>query len=125
MLKKIIFSAVVVIGLGTTSVMAKSDTQLVDLASKQETLSHNINNAYKKQDNRSVLLTLKTLESGHKKLRSQINNPEISNLLVYLSLCLKDLKEIVQQPHTSQNTQKVADLSDSISEGNHYIIATL
>jgi len=125
MLKKIIFSVVVVIGLGTTSVMAKSDTQLVNLASKQETLSHNINNAYKKQDNRSVLLTLKTLESGHKKLRSQINNPEISNLLVYLSLCLKDLKEIVQQPHTSQNTQKVADLSDSISEGNHYIIAAL
>ena len=125
MLKKMILSAIVVIGFSTTGAMAKNNTHMLTLVNKQEALSHSIVNAYTKQDSSSALASLKILISGQNKLKAQINNPEISNLLLYLSLCLKDLEEIMKKPYASQNVQKVADLSASLSEGNHYIIASL
>ena len=125
MLKRFILSIVAVAALSTTGVIAKDNTQMLTLASKQEALSRNISEAYKKQDNSLLLSTMRTLESGQKKLKIQINDPEISNLLVYLSLCLKDLGKIVTKPYTSTNAQKVAELTASLSEGSHYIIASL
>ena len=125
MLKKIILSAIVIMGIGTTGAMAKNNTHMLKLANKQEALSRSIVNAYTKHDSSSALASLKILISGQNKLKSQISNPEISNLLVYLSLCLKDLEKIVKKPYASQNVQKVADLSASLSEGNHYIMASL
>jgi len=125
MLRKIILSTVIAIGLSTTAAMAQKNTQLVTLASKQETLSYTIGKAYSKQDNNSVLAAIKTFASGQKKLKTQIKNPEISNLLVYLNFCLKDLEKVVKKPHTSQNAQRVAELTASISEGSHYIVISL
>ena len=125
MLKKMILSVVVFIGLSTTGAMAKSNTHILTLAKKQESLSQSIVTAYTKHDSSSALASLRIFISRHNKLKAQINNPEMSNLLVYLSLCLKDLEEIVKKPYASKNVQKVADLSDSLSEGNHYIIASL
>ena len=125
MLKKIILSAIVVIGFSATGAMAKNNTHMLTLVKKQEALSRSIVNAYAKQDSSSALASLKILISEQNKLKAQINNPEMSNLLVYLSLCLKDLEEIVKKPYASHNVQKVADLSASLSEGNHYIMASL
>jgi len=125
MLKKMILSTVVAIGLSTTGAIAKKNTHLITLASKQETLSYSIGSAYKKQDNHSVLAAIRTFKSGQKKLKTQINNPEISNLLVYLNLCLKDLEKVVKKPYSLQNAQKVAELTASISEGSHYIAVSL
>jgi len=125
MLRKVILSTLLAIGLNTTGVMAKGNTQLANLASKQETVSHIIVKAYKKQDSGSVSTALATLESGHKKLQSQTRDPEVKNMLTYLNLCIKNLKEAAKRPYNSQNAQKVAELSALISEGNHYIIASL
>jgi len=113
------------IALSSTAVYAQSNNQLVTIASKQETLSCTISKAYKRQDSSSLLSAIKTLESGQKQLKSQISNPEISNLLVYLNLCLKDLKTIVKKPYSSKNAQRVTELSASISEGSRYIVASL
>ena len=124
MLKKVIMSTVIIIGFSSAA-FAKGDTHLINLASIQEAASQNIIKAYKKDDTGSVLASLRVLESGHKSLESKISNPEIKNLLVYLNLCIKNLKDVVKKPHTPQNAQKVADLSASISEGSHYIVAKL
>ena len=123
MLRKIIISTLLTMSLSTTGVMAKNNTDhLVKLASKQEVLSQNIIKAYKKQDNgSSALAVIAVLESEHTKLKSNIRNAEIDNLLIYLNICLGDLKKVLQKPYSSQNAQLVADLSASLSEGSHYI----
>ena len=123
MLRKIIISTLLTMSLSTTGVMAKNNTDhLVKLVSKQEVLSQNIIEAYKKQDKgSSALVVIKALESGQTKLKSDIHNPEIDNLLVFLNICLDDLRVVVKKPYSSHNAQLVADLSDSISEGSQYI----
>ena len=122
---KTIISAIIILGLSTTGILAQTNTHLARLASKQEALSHNITNDYKKQDKNSILSTIKILNAGQTKLKSQVKNEEISNLLVYMNLCLKDLEKVVKKPYSSNNAQKVAELSGSISEGNHYIAASM
>jgi len=127
MFKKILFSTLLAIGLSTTGAIAKSNTdQLLQLAAKHETLSQNIIEAYKKQDRGSSALALiDTLESGQKRLKANIKDPEIDYLLVYLNSCLNDLKKVVKQPYSKTNAQLIATLSASIWEGNHYIAQTL
>jgi len=127
MLRKTIMTTLLTICLSTTGIMAKGNTDhIIKLVSKQETLSKNIIKAYKKQDNgSSVLVVIKALELGQTKLKSDIHNPEIDNLLVFLNICLDDLRAVVKQPYSSNNAQLVADLSDSISEGSLYIRQSL
>jgi len=126
MLKKVFISTIIVMGLSTAVACAKSHTDLVKLASKQERLAQNINKAYKKQDKGlSALSVINTLESGYTKLKSDIHNAEINNLLLYLNICLSDLKKVVKQPYSTQNARKVSELCDSFSEGSHYIAASL
>jgi hypothetical protein len=123
MLGKIITTTLLVLGLGTTGIIAnESSTALKKLTSKHEKLSKKIIAAYGKKDKgNSVLAILNTLESEQKTLKSQIHNPEINNLLTFLTMCIKDLKTVVKKPYSSNNAQRVADLSTSIQEGSHYI----
>ncbi len=127
MLRKIFLSTVLVLGLSSTTLLAKGDTDyLVKLASKQEALSQNIIKAYKKQDKgSSALAVIKRLESGQIKLKSDIQNPEIDYLLVYLNSCLDSLKIVVQKPYSSENARLISDLSASIAEGSGYIAKSL
>ncbi len=120
MWKKIALTTVLTMAFGTTDIMANT-AQMAKLASQQEILSHKVVLSYRKHDNAKLLAALHTLESGHMKLRSGTHNAEINNLLVFLDLCLNDLKKTVQKPYSAQNAQHVADLSDSLSEGNRYI----
>jgi hypothetical protein len=122
-----ILSAVLVAALGTTGVMAKGNTgNLLKLASKQETLSQNIVQAYKKQDRGSSAIALiSALESGQMKLKSNIDNPELDDLLTYLKTCLNDLKTVVKKPYSTQNARLVGELSASLSEGSRYIAKSL
>jgi len=126
MLRKMIISTLLAMSL-STCIMAKDNTDsLVKLASKQEVLSQNIIEAYKKQDKgSSVLVVIKALESGQTTLKSEIEDSEIGNLLVFLNICLDDLRVLVKKPYSSSNAQLVADLSASISEGSQYIRQSL
>ncbi|HIP62134.1 MAG TPA: hypothetical protein EYG98_06215 [Sulfurovum sp.] len=123
MLKKIILSAVIVVGLSTTGAMANNNTNhLIKLASKQETLSKDIIRAYKKQDKGSSVLNLiRSLRSAQTEMKSDIKNPMIGNLLVFLNICLDDLKSIANKPYSSDNARLVVDLSAAILEGHQYI----
>jgi len=118
-----IISALLLIGFSTTAAVANTQ-HLVQLASKQEKLSQNIMKAYQTKSP-STLVLLKDLESGQMKLKSDIHTPEISNLLTYLTMCLRDLKQAVRKPYNLHNARLVADLSASISEGNRYIARAL
>jgi len=123
MLGKILISALLLTGLCTTTIVAKGNiSELSKITSKHETLSKNLITAYSKKDKGASALTIiKTLESEQKTLKSHIKNPEITNLLTYLNMCIKDLKIIVNKPYSSKNAQKVAELSTSLQEGSHYI----
>ena len=127
MTKKLILSVVLITALGTMEVMAKSDTNnLLTLASKQEMLSQNIVQAYKKQDSgSSAIVLIDRLESGQMRLKSNIDNPEIDYLLTYLNTCLYNLKTVVKKPYSSENAHLVAELSASLSEGSRYIAKSL
>ena len=127
MLRRLIISAIVMIGLGTSMTYAKGNTaELAKLASTQEKLSKNIVSAYKKRDKgSSALAVINQLESQQMELKSKVKNPELDYLLNFLHVCVNDLKRVVKKPYTSQNAQRVADLSMSLQEGSHYIKKSL
>jgi len=127
MTRKIIISTILAVALSTTGAMAKNTADyLVKLASKQEALSQNIIKAYKRQDKgTAALAVIEALESGQTKLKSDIDNAEIDYLLVYLNSCLDNLRVVIKKPYSPDNAELVADLSASISEGNHYIVQSL
>ncbi len=125
MTRKIVLSTLLLIGLVTTSSVANTqNTHLIELASKQEKLSKNIMQSYAK-DHASTLKLIQEFESRQNKLKSTIRIPEIVNLLKYLNFCVNNLKKVVKQPYNKDNARLVADLSASLSEGNHYIAQTL
>ncbi len=127
MTRKILISIGFAIALLSIEASAKDNSaQLVQLAAKQGKLSCTLVTAYKKKDNGNAALdVIKTLESGHSKLKSSNQNDEIDNLLAYLDICLKDLKEVVKQPYSRVNSQRVSDLTASLLEGSLYIQQTL
>jgi len=123
MFKKIIISTVVAVSLGITS--ASANTALAKVASSQENLAHMVQKAYRSKNKTALSDTIRKLEAGHAKLASNIHDRELKNLLVYLNLCLKDLEKISKSPYSRQNAKRVADLSSSLREGNHYILSSL
>ena len=95
----------------------------VDVAKKQEILSQKIISAY--AERRDISSVIHRLEEQQHRLKSSVHDPEISNLLDFLQLCLNNLKTISTQPKTAENKRLIADLGTSIGEGSHYIAQTL
>ena len=111
------------IGLSTTATFAGN--QLKKVASSQESLSHTLIRTYQSRHADQMIATVKRLEAGHARLHDGIRDQELKNLIVYLQLCLKDLEKLSHKPYSTQNAKRVADLSSSLSEGNHYILSSL
>ena len=95
----------------------------VDIAKKQEILSQKIVSAYAK--NRDIFSVIHRLEEQQNRLKNSVHDPEISNLLNFLQLCLNNLKTISAQPKTPKNKRLVADLGTSLGEGSRYIAQSL
>ena len=123
MLLKIISAVLLAVTLSTTSALAKNTEQLTALAGKQQVLSTQITEAYRKHDKSvNMMTTIKALEAGQNKLKKYaIHNSEIDNLFVFLTICLTEMKVLIKKPFSAENAQLVADLGASISEGSHYI----
>ena len=123
MLLKIISAVLLAVTLSTTSALAKNTEELTALAGKQQVLSTQITEAYRKHDKSvNMMTTIKALEAGQNKLKKYaIHNSEIDNLFVFLTICLTEMKVLVKKPFSAENAQLVADLGASISEGSHYI----
>ena len=123
MFKKVMISAILTVSLFTT--FAAANTTLANVASSQEKLAHMVTKAYQSKNRTALLSTIRKLEAGHSKLASKIHDRELKNLLVYLNFCLKDLEKISKSPYSRQNAKRVAELSSSLREGNHYILSSL
>ncbi len=105
------------------SASATTITTQADLAKQQEVLSQKIVTAY--AQHKDISQVINRLEMQQNRLKDSIHDPEISNLLDFLQLCLRNIKTLNTQPHSAQNTQAVADLSTSIREGSRYIARSL
>ncbi len=123
MLKRIGKIGLFVAYVGGTHLFAYND--LAHIASEQEILAHKIVKAYRSNNQKAFVTAIRKLEAGHATLASNIHNRELKNLLVYLDLCLKDLEKLSKAPHNRTNAGRIAELSDSISEGNRYILSSL
>jgi len=122
MLKKSIITLMLISTFASSSLFAKN-AQLISLAAQQVKLTKKISHAYQsKASSASILSSIKTLEMGQIKLKKQAKHTsEIKNLLVYLNICVKELKALVRKPYSRENAQKVVDYGVSISEGSRYI----
>jgi hypothetical protein len=110
-----------------------SDIKLINITAKQKMLSQRIAKDYlylgknvavskaTKQLRKSLDEFLKT----HEKLTKYIKDPEIKNLLDFVSLSSDDLKNTVNKKFSMDNAQLVLDLSESMLEGNQYIVNSL
>jgi len=102
---------------------ATSITTKVDLAKDQEVLSKKIVVAYAQR--KDISQVINRLEMQQSRLKDSIHDPEISNLLDFLQLCLHNIKTINAAPRSAKTNQEIADLGTSISEGSRYIAQTL
>jgi hypothetical protein len=110
-----------------------STVELINITSKQKMLSQRIAKDYlylgKKvaisRASKQLEKSFKEFENIHKKLIKQIDNPDIKNLLDFVSLSSNDLKKKLNQNFDLNNAQLILDLSESILEGNEYIVNSL
>jgi len=124
MLRKIIYSlSFAALMSGGLQANAVTISNPVDLAKKQELLSQKIIVAYAQR--KDITGVINRLEEQQNRLKDSIHDPEITNLLDFLQLCLKNIKTISAKPRTIDNNQLISDLGTSISEGSRYIARTL
>ena len=110
-----------------------SNIELINIAAKQRMLSQRIakdylyigKNVATSKANKQLKKSLEEFSTTHEKLLKIIKDPEIKNLLDFVSLSLEDLKNTINKKFTIDNAQLVLDLSESMLEGNQYIVNTL
>jgi hypothetical protein len=110
-----------------------SDINLINITAKQKMLSQRIAKDYlyigKKvavsKASRQLKKSLDEFIKTHEKLRKYIKDPDIKNLLDFVSLSSDDLKKTVNKKFSVDNAQLVLDLSESMLEGNQYIVNSL
>ena len=126
MLRKVLLSISFITIVSTTGAVAKNNANsLITLASKQEKLSDMLVSSYNKKNQTVSIANIKSMEAGQTTLKSSIKDPEITNLLVYLDMCVTDLKTLVKKPYSSSNAKAIAELCTSVSEGNQYVARSL
>ena len=107
--------------------------KLIDISGKQRMLSQRIAKDYlyvgKKiaisKADKQLKASLTEFLKIHNELNSLISDSEIKNLLDFVSLSLDDLKSTSNEDFTLDNAQLILDLSESMLEGNQYIVDSL
>ncbi len=110
-----------------------SASELMDIAGKQRMLSQRIAKDYlyigKKiatsKADRQLKASLSEFLKIHNKLSSLITDSEIKNLLDFVALSSNELKETANKDFTLDNAQLILDLTESMLEGNQYIVDSL
>ena len=122
MLKQTIKLLFILSALGAQLLYAGTVT---DVLSKQATLSHKAVASYKKHQSVALVNQISSIKRDNQKLGNHVGDPEIKNLLVFLNICLDEMKLTLKEPYSHDNVQILADLSISINEGTHYVKKTL
>jgi len=107
-----------------------SNIELINIAGKQRMLSQRIAKDYlylvkkiaTRKATKQLNNSLNEFFDTHKKLIENIHNPDIKNLLNFVTLSSNDLNSSVYKDFTMDNGQLILDLSESILEGNQYIV---
>jgi hypothetical protein len=108
-------------------------SKLIDIAGKQRMLSQRIAKDYiyvgKKvatsKADKQLKASLSEFLKIHNELTTLINDPEIQNLLDFVSLSSNELKETANKDFSLDNAHLILDLTESMLEGNQYIVDSL
>jgi hypothetical protein len=107
--------------------------ELINIAGKQRMLSQRISKDYlykggnivsSKADSQ-LLKTLKESLIAQKTLQSSIKDSKIINLIEFVAMNYEDIADKTKEKFNKDNAQYVLDLSESILEGNEYIMTSL
>jgi len=107
--------------------------ELINLAGEQRMLSQRISKDYlykggeiavSKAD-RQLNKTLKESLQAHNKLKESITDPKILNLLGFVEMNNQDIVLKTKESFTIDNAQYVLDLSESMLEGNEFVMSSL
>ena len=108
-------------------------SKLMDIAGKQRMLSQRIAKDYiyvgKKiatsKADKQLKASLSEFLQIHNELATLITDSEIKNLLDFVALSSNELKETANKDFTLDNAHLILDLTESMLEGNQYIVDSL
>ena len=108
-------------------------SKLMDIAGKQRMLSQRIAKDYMYVGNKiatskadkQLKVSLSEFLKIHNELSTLITNDEIKNLLDFVALSSNELKETANKDFTLDNAHLILDLTESMLEGNQYIVDSL
>ena len=121
--------------LHTTLLSAKeySNIELLNLAGKQRMLSQRIAKDYfyigqgvnVSKATKQLKSSLQTFNKSQQILSKNIKDDEIQNMLMFVDMSSEDFTSIVKQPYSLDNAALILDLSESMLEGNQYVVDAL
>jgi len=108
-------------------------SKLMDIAGKQRMLSQRIAKDYiyvgnkiaTSKADKQLKASLSEFLKIHNELTSLITDSEIKNLLDFVALSSNELKETANKDFTLDNAHLILDLTESMLEGNQYIVDSL
>jgi len=107
--------------------------ELINTAGKQRMLSQRISKDYLykggeiavNKASRQLTKTLKESIYAQNKLKESITDPKITNLIEFVEMNSQDIAMKTKEKFSLDNAQYVLDLSESMLEGNEYIMGSL
>ena len=121
--------------LHTTLLSAKeySNIELMELAGQQRMLSQRIAKDYfyinrgvnVSKATKQLKSSLQTFNKSQQILSKNIKDDEIQNMLMFVDMSSDDFTSIVKQPYSLDNAALILDLSESMLEGNQYVVDAL
>jgi len=112
----------------------KSDIiKLIDIAGRQRMLSQRIAKDYMyigyktavRKANKQLKESFEEFTTAHEKLANSINNEEIKNMLDFVKISSEDFGTMSKEAFNLDNAQLILDLSESMLEGNQYVVTAL
>jgi len=115
--------------------VAKSSTtlKLIEITGYQKVLSQRVVKDYiysgagiaKSKADKQLKQTLSDTLNAQKTLKDSINDSKILNMMMFLDMNYDDIKVKANEKFSKDNAQYILDLSESLLEGNQYIMKAL
>ncbi len=110
-----------------------SKIELLELAGQQRMLSQRIAKDYfyigqgvnVSKATKQLKLSLQTFNKSQHILSKNIQDDEIQNMLMFVDMSSDDFTSIVKEPYSLDNAALILDLSESMLEGNQYVVDAL
>jgi len=133
-IRKVAFVTFMILVSSVYSVAKSSTTlKLIEISGYQKVLSQRVVKDYlysgagiaTSKAQRQLKQTIKDTLNAQKNLKNSINNPKILNMMMFLDMNYDDIKSKTQEKFSKDNAQYILDLSESLLEGNQYILKAL